>query len=142
MSRTYRFAGGLFLATAVIVLAGCDVPNLAPDESDQVDPGIWNGKPIKTWILESKDEATRDSAKAYLDQVGPADKDLVPALIPLLKDQDPAVRRGAARLLGQIGPNAKDALEALGDAAVDPDRDKSVLKEVITASRRITTVKP
>ena len=142
MSRTFRFAGGLLLAAAVFFLTGCEVPDLSPDESDRVDRGIWNGKPIKNWILESKDEATRDSAKAYLDQVGPEDKNLVPALIPLLKDEDPAVRRGAARLLGQIGPNAKDALEPLADAAVDPDRDKGVLKEVINASRRIMTLKP
>jgi len=130
------------LAAIAVVACGCDVPDLSPDESDQVDPGIWNGKPIKSWILESKDEATRDSAKAYLDQVGPEDKNLVPALIALLKDPDAAVRRGAARLLGQIGPNAKDALEPLGDAAVDPDRDKGVLKEVINASRRIMAAKP
>lgn len=142
MSRAHRLTGGFILAAAAVVLGGCELPDLSPDESDMVDPGIWNGKPIKTWILETKDEATRDSAKAYLEQVGPEDKDLVPALIPLLKDEDPVVRRNAAKLLGQIGPNAKDALEPLGDAAVDPDRDKGVLKEVITASRRIMTMKP
>jgi hypothetical protein len=142
MIQASRWAGGLLLAAAVVVLAGCDVPNLSPDESDEVDPGIWNGKPIKQWILDKEDEATRDQATSYLDLLGPEDKDLVPALIPLLKDPDPVVRRGAAKLLGQIGPDAKEALEPLADAVVDPDKDKWVLKEVLAARKRIETLKP
>jgi hypothetical protein len=142
MIQASRWAGGVFLAAATIVLAGCDVPNLAPEETEEVDPGIWHGKPIKNWILEKSDEATRDQANSYLDQLGPEDKDLVPALIPLLKDENPVVRRGAAKLLGQIGPDAKDALEPLADAIVDPDKDKGVLREVLTARKRIETLKP
>jgi hypothetical protein len=123
-----------------MALCGCDVPNLSPDESDQADPGVWNGRPIKEWIVASNDPATRDYAKGYLDQFGPEDKDLVPVLIALLKDENADVRLGAAKLLGQIGPDAKDALEPLADACVDPD--KRVLKEIITASKRIMTLKP
>jgi hypothetical protein len=128
------------MAASVSFCSGCDLPNFTPDESEEADPGIWNGKPIKHWMLEYNDSATRSDAKAYLDKLGPEDKDLVPALIPLLKDEDPLVRRDAAMLLGQIGPDAKDALEPLSEAFVDPD--KRVLKESLKASHRIMSLKP
>jgi hypothetical protein len=140
MIRISRFTSALFLAAAASLCSGCDLPNFTPDENEEADPGIWNGRPIKNWILEYNDPATHDDAKAYLDKLGPEDKDLVPALIPLLKDEDPLVRRDAAMLLGQIGPEAKDALEPLSEAFVDPD--KRVLRESLKASHRIMAMKP
>lgn len=140
MIRMTRLACGLVLLAGIVILVGCDVPNLAPDDTEEIDPGMWYGRPIKQWILDKNDEDLKDNAKAYLDLVGPEDKDLVPALIPLLKDEDPVVRRGAVKLLGQIGPNAKEALEPLEDSITDPD--KMVLKETLVARKRIMGLAP
>jgi hypothetical protein len=145
MKRTILFPCRLSLLLGALLLAACDV-SLVPEESDQADEGIWQGKPIKQWLLQQKMEMEEDGeangfAKTVLDQVGPEETELVPALVQLLKnDDDPFVRSGAARLLGQIGPNAKDATEALEDALVDPD--KGVLKATLTAQKRIAGLKP
>src|SRR5262245_23537315 len=107
MIRMLRLAYGLVLLAGVVALIGCDVPNLAPDETEEVDPGMWFGRPIRLWILDKKDDDLKENAKAYLDRVGPEDKDLIPALLYLLKnDEDAVVRAGAVKLLGQIGPAA------------------------------------
>jgi hypothetical protein len=140
MIRGLRLAYGLFMLASAVALAGCDIPNLASDESKQADPGMWYGKPIKQWMLDVEDPDLSEQARPYLDRVGPQDKDLVPALIALLSDEDSTVRRGAARLLGQIGPPAKDALPALEEAISDPD--KGVLREVLAAHKRIMGLKP
>jgi len=138
MIRISKLACGL---ASILVLAGCDIPSLAPDESPQADPGIYYGRPVKDWLLDQKDKELRDQAKQYLDRVGPQDKDLVPALVPLLREDDPVVRAGAARLLGQIGPDAKDALEGIDDATAD-ENDKDALQALVGARKRIMGVKP
>ncbi|HMF12701.1 MAG TPA: HEAT repeat domain-containing protein [Gemmataceae bacterium] len=140
MIRITQLASGFLACTVVIALAGCDVPSLATDETEQADPGIWYGSPVKQWILDEKEPELREQAKAYLDSIGSQQKELVPALVALLKDDDAYVRRGAARLLGQIGPNAKDALEPLEEAL--QDADKGVTKEVLRAYKRILALKP
>jgi hypothetical protein len=140
MVPTSKLACGLFVLASVLAFAGCDIPSLAPDETEQADPGMWYGRPIKDWMLDVNQPDLTEQTKPYLDLVGPQDKELVPALIALLSDEDPIVRRGAARLLGQIGPPAKDALPALDEAISDPDRD--VLREVLSANKRINGVKP
>ena len=140
MIPTSRLVCGLFMLASAVALAGCDIPNLASDEGEQVDPGMWYGRPIKQWMLDAEDPDLSDQAKPYLARVGPQDKELVPALIALLSDEDPTVRRGAAKLLGQIGPPAKDALPALEEAVSDPD--KEVLREVLVANKRIMGLKP
>ena len=140
MIRMTKLACGLLMLVSITALTGCDIPNLTPEEGEQVDPGIWYGKPIKQWILDVEDLDLSEQTKPYLDRLGPQDKELVPALIALLSDEDPVVRRGAARLLGQIGPSAKDALPALDEAISDPD--KEVLHEVLVAHKRIMGLKP
>ena len=140
MRRIARVLYCTVLFTGLVTVSGCTIPSLAADDTEEVDPGIWHGRPIKHWIKERYDESTADYAKAILDQVGPEDKDLVPALRTLLKNDDPKVRRIAVRLLGQIGPNAKDALEQLDELIVDPD--KIVLKEVLGAKKRIMGLSP
>jgi hypothetical protein len=140
MIQISRLACGLLVLTSVMAVAGCDIPNMAQEEVEQPDPGMWYGKPIEQWMLDVEQPDFRDQAQPYLDRVGPQDKELVPALIALLTDEDPVVRRGAARLLGQIGPAAKDALPALDEAISDPDR--RVLREVLVAHKRIMGLKP
>jgi hypothetical protein len=138
MIRIAKLACGL---AGILVLAGCDVPSLAPDESQQADPGIYHGKPVKDWFLDRKDPDQREQADQYLDRVGPQDKDLIPALVPLLKDDEPVVRSGAARLLGQIGPDAKDALDAIDEATGD-ETNRAVLQSLVGARKRIMGLKP
>lgn|SRR5262249_39070189 len=135
MSGHQRLFCRLIFLLGFLALAGCEVPNLTPDESDEPDPGIYRGQPIKQWIIEQKDEGTRDRAKATLDMVGPDDKDLVPALTALLKDDDPVVRSGACKLLGQIGPNAKEALQDLEETFLDADI--IVSRDAMKAYRRV-----
>jgi HEAT repeat protein len=107
---------------------------LVPEEPGPED-GVWRGQPLRQWILELKDEATKDRASRTLAQLGPDDKDMVPTLVALLKDDDRIVRGGACRLLGQIGPKAKDALKPLDDLIIDPD--KMVRQECLWARKRI-----
>src|SRR5262249_19843336 len=123
----------LFLG--LLGLVGCDIPNLTPDEPDPAELGVWQGKQLKQWILDLKDEATKQNASRILGQFGPEDKDMIPTLVALLKDDDRIVRPGACRLLGQIGPKAKDAMKALDDLLVDPD--KLVRIECLYARKRI-----
>src|SRR5229473_1286223 len=99
MIRASRWAGGVCLAAAVTFLAGCDVPNLAPDETDEVDPGIWNGKPIKQWILQKNDEAISDQADSYQDQSGRGQGG---------QRTEAATRGQATSYLDQLGPEDKD----------------------------------
>jgi hypothetical protein len=143
MNRKLLYPCRFLFLVGALALTACDV-SLAPDEGDQVDEGIWQGKPIKQWLLLEKSEKEEDGtsayAKPYLDQIGPEETDLLPALKALLKDEEPYVRRGAARLIGQIGPNAKDAMEALEESMVDPD--KGVVKETLAARKRIRGLKP
>jgi HEAT repeat protein len=138
MIRTAKLACGL---AGILVLVGCDVPSLAPDETQQVDPGIYYGRPVKDWFLDRKDADLREQADQYLERVGPQDKDLIPALVPLLKDDDPLVRSSAARLLGQIGPDAKDSLEAIDEATAD-ETNRAVLQALVGARKRIMGLKP
>jgi HEAT repeat protein len=115
-------------------LAGCDV-NLAVEDPDPAELGIWREKLLRQWLLNLKDEGRRGVASQTLATFGPDDKDMVPTLIALLKDDDRIVRAGACRLLGQIGPKAKDAMKPLDDLLVDPD--KLVRIECLYARKRI-----
>jgi hypothetical protein len=134
MSRHLVAISRAFLFVGLLGLVGCDI-DLNPDEAGPAELGEWRGKPIRQWILELKDEATKDRASRTLAQLGPDDREMVPTLIALLKDDDRIVRGGACRLLGQIGPKAKDALKPLDDLIIDPD--KMVRQECLWARKRI-----
>jgi HEAT repeat protein len=132
MKQRFFLTFGAILLLAPLGLLGCDVSLATEEAPEEV---MWQGRPVRQWLIELWDEATIKNAQASLGLIGPDEKDMVPGLIDLLKDDDRRVRAGACRLLGQIGPKAKDALKPLDELLVDPD--KMVRVECLYARKRI-----
>jgi hypothetical protein len=109
-------------------------------EEDE-DLPMYRGKPVKQWILDLRhpEDTTGRQAKRNLDEMGPADKDVVPALIAAVGDGEKFVQVQALNLLGQIGPNAKKALSAVDKAIMAKDREVS--QAAIRAEIRINSRK-